>query len=55
MISSVERSVAVDTEGRMAERNSSYPGQDDGGRGRRSGREWRRVMLLEHVLEVGSF
>lgn len=33
MISSVERSVAVDTEGRMARRNSSYPGQDDGGRG----------------------
>ena len=33
MISSVERSVAVDTEGRMTRRNGSYPGQDDGGRG----------------------
>ena len=33
MISSVERLVAVDTEGRMARRNGSYPGQDDGGRG----------------------
>ena len=33
MISSVERSVAVDTEGRMTRRNGSYPGQDDSGRG----------------------
>ena len=33
MISSVERLVAVDTEGRVARRNGSYPGQGDGGRG----------------------